>query len=347
MRAAAAPTCCSTSCRSRSTSRAIRCTASRASRPRRRSAGRARRGTRRDRERRSARAAAHPRRLPDRSARRQGAGRRPADAARDLRASRRFAASSPARNTCPATASTTAAALEAFARAKGGTVFHPAGTCRMGGDARSVVDERLRVRGVDGLRVIDASVMPRMVSTNTNAAAIMIGEKGAALVLEDARRRSASARARAARRRRRDPRQRHRCRSTSSSPTCSGSASSRASGRRARSCRRSSSWSPSSSVARVTVRQAIERLTRDGLVSPQRGRGTFVTGAPRADRWLRVETTLREPRRASTATPSRRSSTSTNRRRAARACATATASRRRALRLHAPRPCARRAGRTA
>ena len=46
-------------------------------------------------------------------------------------------------------------------------------------------------------------------------------------------------------------------------------------------------------VARVTVRQAIDRLTRDGLVSPQRGRGTFVTGAPREDRWLRVETTLR------------------------------------------------------
>ncbi|NUZ04722.1 GMC family oxidoreductase N-terminal domain-containing protein [Piscinibacter koreensis] len=77
-------------------------------------------------------------------------------------------------------------ALEAFARAKGGTVFHPAGTCRMGGDARSVVDARLRVRGVERLRVIDASVMPRVVSTNTNAAAIMIGEKGAALVLEDA-----------------------------------------------------------------------------------------------------------------------------------------------------------------
>ncbi len=79
----------------------------------------------------------------------------------------------------------TPGALEAFARAKGGTVFHPVGTCRMGGDAGSVVDERLRVRGVDGLRVIDASVMPRLVSTNTNAAAIVIGEKGAAMVLED------------------------------------------------------------------------------------------------------------------------------------------------------------------
>ena len=77
-------------------------------------------------------------------------------------------------------------ALEAFARNKGGTVFHPSGTCRMGGDGRSVVDERLRVRGVERLRIVDASVMPRMVSTNTNAAAIMIGEKGAAMVIEDA-----------------------------------------------------------------------------------------------------------------------------------------------------------------
>jgi choline dehydrogenase len=76
----------------------------------------------------------------------------------------------------------TPAELEAFARAKGGTVFHPAGTCRMGGDARAVVDERLCVRGVERLRVIDASVMPRVVSTNTNAAAIMIGEKGAGLL---------------------------------------------------------------------------------------------------------------------------------------------------------------------
>lgn len=74
------------------------------------------------------------------------------------------------------------AQLEAFARQKGGTVFHPVGTCRMGSDDKSVVDSELRVRGVSRLRVIDASVMPTMISTNTNAAAIMIGEKGAALV---------------------------------------------------------------------------------------------------------------------------------------------------------------------
>ena len=85
----------------------------------------------------------------------------------------------------PGTGITTPGALEAFARAKGGTVFHPVGTCRMGGDSHSVVDERLRVRGVEALRVIDASVMPRLVSTNTNAAAIAIGEKGAAMLLED------------------------------------------------------------------------------------------------------------------------------------------------------------------
>jgi choline dehydrogenase len=73
--------------------------------------------------------------------------------------------------------------LEAFARQKGGTVFHPVGTCRMGSDERAVVDPELRVKGIQGLRVIDASVMPNLVSTNTNAASIMIGEKGAAMVL--------------------------------------------------------------------------------------------------------------------------------------------------------------------
>jgi choline dehydrogenase len=83
----------------------------------------------------------------------------------------------------PGNGTTSDEALERFGREKGGTVFHPSGTCRMGGDARSVVDPQLRVRGVERLRVVDASVMPAMVSTNTNAAAIMIGEKGAALVM--------------------------------------------------------------------------------------------------------------------------------------------------------------------
>lgn len=86
----------------------------------------------------------------------------------------------------PGTDATSARALDAFVRQKGGTVYHPVGTCRMGGDNASVVDERLRVRGVDRLRVIDASVMPSLVSTNTNAAAIMIGEKGVAMLREDA-----------------------------------------------------------------------------------------------------------------------------------------------------------------
>lgn len=72
-----------------------------------------------------------------------------------------------------------------FARTAGGTVFHPVGSCRMGSDERAVVDPQLRVRGVVGLRVVDASVMPDMVSANTNAASIMIGEKGAALVLQN------------------------------------------------------------------------------------------------------------------------------------------------------------------
>lgn len=73
--------------------------------------------------------------------------------------------------------------LETFARGHGGTVFHPTSTCRMGVDEKSVVNPYLQVQGVRGLRVIDASVMPRLVSANTNAASIMIGERGASIVL--------------------------------------------------------------------------------------------------------------------------------------------------------------------
>ena len=72
-------------------------------------------------------------------------------------------------------------------RETGTTIFHPTSTCRMGRDPTPVVDERLRVRGLRDLRVIDGAIMPTVVSGNTNAAIVMIGEKGADMILQDAK----------------------------------------------------------------------------------------------------------------------------------------------------------------
>ena len=78
-----------------------------------------------------------------------------------------------------------------YARRRGGTVYHPTSTCKLGSDPMAVVDAELRVHGIDGLRIADASIMPTVVSGNTNAATIMIGEKAADMVRRPAARMAA------------------------------------------------------------------------------------------------------------------------------------------------------------
>ncbi|GJL80495.1 MAG: choline dehydrogenase [marine bacterium B5-7] len=109
-----------------------------------------------------------------------------------LKVARRVAGSAPlnryiAREHAPGPDVTTDEDLLEFARNTGVTIFHPSCTCRMGIDDASVVDTRLRVRGVGGLRVVDCSIMPDIVSGNTHAPAVMIAEKASDMILEDNR----------------------------------------------------------------------------------------------------------------------------------------------------------------
>jgi choline dehydrogenase-like flavoprotein len=88
-----------------------------------------------------------------------------------------------ARETAPGSAAQSDADLVAYIRAEAYTVHHPVSTCRMGTDALAVVDPQLRVTGIEGLRVADASVFPSIIGGNTNAAVVMIAEKAADMIL--------------------------------------------------------------------------------------------------------------------------------------------------------------------
>jgi choline dehydrogenase len=118
-----------------------------------------------------------------------------ADAAcalRGIRLARRWLAAEPLRGIVAGEARPGAAAesddeLLDFARRTGGTVYHPCGTVRMGGDPTAPLDARLRLRGIEGLRVADASVFPDIPVCNINATVLSVAEKAADLIREDAR----------------------------------------------------------------------------------------------------------------------------------------------------------------